>query len=120
MCGCNMNPGGPPAPTAIPAVQKTGPSIDAASIHAALQSAMDKAVGAMEYAAGVMESRKLCGPWKPVDGLTEAKLCCTPPVKRGGIGASVCLRVTRPIDPFAATGVNGGAYVPPWLDPTPG
>ena len=53
-----------------------------------------------DYAAGMMESRKLCGPWK-TDGINDHKLCCTPSVGKAGIKVAVCVKFSRPHDPWA-------------------
>jgi len=56
---------------------------------------------AADYAANAMESRRLCGPWK-TDGINDHKLCCTPSVGKGGVKVAVCLKISRPHDPWAA------------------
>ena len=53
-----------------------------------------------QYAAGMLENRRLCSPWK-TDGVNDHKICCTPSVGKGGVKIAACIKLTRPHDPWA-------------------
>jgi len=148
MCGCNMyqppgcpsagypTPGGyPPSypmpgyPPSYPAPTYPAPSSTpvpipmttqemGGSLASALGVAMSMGQAAVESLVQQVDTRKLCGPWK-TDGVNETKLCCTPSVStRVGIKAAVCIKLTRPYDPWgqqAQPGYTGGA--PSWPVP---
>lgn len=87
------SPGSTPLPVPIPNYQGQG-GMGLASVARAL------AGQAADYAAGMMETRKICGPWK-TDGVNDHKLCCTPSVGKAGVKVAVCVKFSRPHDPWA-------------------
>lgn len=102
-CGCS-HPPEPTAPTYPPSQPLPVPMMSTGSLGSLMQVAAAIGGAAVDALGASVDTRKLCGPWKPVDGLTEAKLCCTPAVGRtgGAYKAAVCLKLTRPIDPWAS------------------
>lgn len=100
--------GGGPGPGWYQAPQPPGPGFDPIPMMQ-VQQVSDGGLMAVarelagqvgQYAAGMLENRRLCSPWK-TDGVNDHKICCTPSVGKGGVKIAACIKLTRPHDPWA-------------------
>jgi len=114
----NPGPSAPlplPFPSPIPAMAG-----DDGGILGALYGLAD-ALGVSPYLAqraADMANRKLCSKWE-TDGVNDHKICCTPSVGKGGVKVALCVKITRPHDPWASGGspTNYGSPAPTWPVP---
>jgi len=101
-----------PVPSPIPAMSlgAGGPG-DTAMLTRAAQAAasflgFDISAADVDNAVG-----KTCSGWK-TDGINETNTCCTPGVGRYGVKVALCVKITRPYDPWKnSAGLGFGADV---------